>query len=55
MKYLDTVEVTGVSQSGKINWNKLVVKPFIYGVMFGIGCWAGSIFIRSPLMTDLLA
>lgn len=38
-----------------MNWKKLTVKPFVYGIMFGLGCYVGSLFIRSSLVSDLLA
>jgi hypothetical protein len=38
-----------------MNWKKLTIKPFVYGIMFGLGCYAGSLIIRSSLVSDLLA
>lgn len=38
-----------------MNWKKLTIKPFVYGIMFGLGCYVGSLIVRSSLVSDLLA
>ncbi len=55
MKYAQAAETSDSSTPNRLNWTKLALKPFVYGIMFGIGCYVGSVLIRSPLMTDLLA
>jgi hypothetical protein len=50
MKYLDSVEVSDKSTPYRPNWTKLVIKPFAYGVIFGLGCYIGSVFVRTSVM-----
>jgi hypothetical protein len=50
MKYLDSVEASDKSTPYRPNWTKLVIKPFAYGVLFGVGCYIGSVFVRTSVM-----
>lgn len=49
MKYSDLVKITEESKEGKINWKSLVLKPMIYGAIYGAGCYAITLFLKSPL------
>ena len=47
-------DVEDVANQKKLDWKRLTLQPFIYGAIFGTALYVGSLFIRSPLCTDLL-
>lgn len=48
MNYDDVVDAS-TSPNNKPDWKKLIVRPFVYGVIFGVGLYAASLIIRSPI------
>lgn len=48
MKYSDLANIKKKSKEGG-NWQNLIGKSFMYGVMYGAGCYAVRLFLKSEL------
>ena len=50
----DDVVAAGTSLNNKPDWKNLILKPFICGMIFGVGYYAASLIIRSPIGNELV-
>lgn len=48
MKYSDLADIKEKSKEGG-NLQNLVTKSFMYGVIYGAGCYAVKLFLKSEL------
>ena len=54
MKGDDAMDIAKTSTPSRLKIEKLVLKPLLYGMIFGVGYYLGTILIKSPIMTDFV-
>ena len=52
MKYGQMNEI--IEDQRSWNWKKVVARPFVLGFAFGIGCFVGSLILKSAIVSDLM-
>ena len=54
MKYTDMADIADSSTPARLKADKLIVKPFLYGMIFGVGYYMATILLKSPVLGDFL-
>lgn len=54
MKYNDAKSIAESSTPARLKLDKLIVKPFVLGAIFGVGYYIATILIKSPVLGEIL-
>lgn len=36
------------------DWKKIMLRPFLLGLAFGMGCYVAKVIINSPIMSNIV-